>query len=274
VAILQFMNHGTDGSFFVYAVNDFYHFFLNLIMAAGWGFEAGYSFNGPAWSLSVEVFVYGLFFVLSRRMRPGFVACVSLAFLALLAVFPLMARQIFFYKVCLGAGFFLLGGAAYAATRKLTMASAKVRNCVYWTCCMAWSVVGLKNFGISLLPTSISSQLGSLLSSGFPVGLFFSTVLTLALWEIHASEKSILLLKRFSWIGDISFSVYLLHFPLQLVCHMATVRLGMAGRPWSDWRFLMGFLVGCVLLSRLSFTYFEVPMRGWIRRRYGKAPGF
>ncbi len=53
---------------FVYAFNDAYHLGLNLLFAFSWGMEKGYSFNGPAWSVSVEVALYGLFFLLSRYL--------------------------------------------------------------------------------------------------------------------------------------------------------------------------------------------------------------
>jgi len=33
--------------------NDFRHFLLNLPLIHYWGFEDGYSFNGPSWSISV-----------------------------------------------------------------------------------------------------------------------------------------------------------------------------------------------------------------------------
>jgi peptidoglycan/LPS O-acetylase OafA/YrhL len=51
-----------SGSFFVYKDNDLYHFGLQLMMASNWGLERGPSFNVPIWSVSVEVFLYALFF--------------------------------------------------------------------------------------------------------------------------------------------------------------------------------------------------------------------
>lgn len=54
------------GSYFVYPNNDIKHFLLNLFFASSWSFESGHSFNGPIWSVSVEVLLHALFFFCSR----------------------------------------------------------------------------------------------------------------------------------------------------------------------------------------------------------------
>ena len=45
--------------FLVYQNNDFVSFFFfKFFFISDWGFENGYSFNGPIWSISVEIMVY------------------------------------------------------------------------------------------------------------------------------------------------------------------------------------------------------------------------
>ena len=50
------------GSPFICKFNDFYHFILNIFLVQYWGFQDGYSFNGPSWSISVEIALYLIFF--------------------------------------------------------------------------------------------------------------------------------------------------------------------------------------------------------------------
>ena len=69
VAVLQSLYFRMHGYFFVYQNNDVSHFLLQLVMASKWGFESGDSFNGPIWSISVEVLVYLLFFLMLRATR-------------------------------------------------------------------------------------------------------------------------------------------------------------------------------------------------------------
>ena len=45
------------------ATHDFYHFVLQFFFISSWGFEDGPSFNGPIWSVSIEIFIYGIFFL-------------------------------------------------------------------------------------------------------------------------------------------------------------------------------------------------------------------
>ena len=57
--ILQYGYTKFGNDYFVYGENDGRHFLLQILLASEWGFEAGRSFNGPIWSVSVEVLVGG-----------------------------------------------------------------------------------------------------------------------------------------------------------------------------------------------------------------------
>ena len=64
VAILQPIYFDLNGCFFVYQENDLRHFLLQIFMASNWGFQNGHSFDGPSWSISIEVLVYVGFFLM------------------------------------------------------------------------------------------------------------------------------------------------------------------------------------------------------------------
>lgn len=66
VLILQAMAWAIDGHHFVDQNNDAWHFLLQFFFASNWGLESAASFNGPVWSISVEVLVYFLFFWILR----------------------------------------------------------------------------------------------------------------------------------------------------------------------------------------------------------------
>ena len=42
------------------------HYFLNLLLVSSWGFENNASFNTPSWSISIEVLLYILFFLITK----------------------------------------------------------------------------------------------------------------------------------------------------------------------------------------------------------------
>lgn len=78
VALLQLDARASLGSFIVYPSNDLRHFVLNLFFASHWGFQRGWSFNAPVWSVSVEVLLYAVFFVIVLLVRQKFLAAVGL----------------------------------------------------------------------------------------------------------------------------------------------------------------------------------------------------
>ena len=45
------------------------HFLLNVVFANYWGFQAGASFNGPAWSVSIELIAYFVFVIIAISIR-------------------------------------------------------------------------------------------------------------------------------------------------------------------------------------------------------------
>ena len=66
VAALQPLYFNLNGYFFVYQNNDLTHFLLQLLMASNATVQSALSFNGPIWSISVEVLVYFFFFMMLR----------------------------------------------------------------------------------------------------------------------------------------------------------------------------------------------------------------
>jgi len=67
VAFGQAVHISLTKTAFVYNFNDPYRFLLNLAFASAWGFDQVPSFNGPVWSVSIEVLLYGIFFIVCRQ---------------------------------------------------------------------------------------------------------------------------------------------------------------------------------------------------------------
>jgi peptidoglycan/LPS O-acetylase OafA/YrhL len=58
VALLQYISNEWFQIYQIYPYNDFRHFILNLFLVSHWGFQKGWSFNAPIWSVSVEIPIY------------------------------------------------------------------------------------------------------------------------------------------------------------------------------------------------------------------------
>jgi peptidoglycan/LPS O-acetylase OafA/YrhL len=63
VAVAQIVSMSIDNTYIVYQFNDLKHFALQVLFASDWGFQDGFSFNAPVWSVSVEVLLYISFFI-------------------------------------------------------------------------------------------------------------------------------------------------------------------------------------------------------------------
>lgn len=69
-----------------------------------------------------------------------------------------------------------------------------------------------------------------------------------------------------SRVGDLSFAIYLLHIPIMRLV-MKTI---------DDMSFWVKFPVALgatLILSQIVFTYFEAPLRRWVRQRFSVPPG-
>lgn len=105
VVIFQYLYQSQFNTQFVYQNHDLKHFLLQLFMAGAWGFESGDSFNGPTWSISLEVLVYGLFFVTLRAL--GQSIWITVAMLIGCAILRALHVQ---HTVINCAAFFYAGG--------------------------------------------------------------------------------------------------------------------------------------------------------------------
>ena len=63
VAILQFQSFKNFCHTQENYINDIYHFVLHLFFASEWGFQKGWSYNTPVWSVSIEIPVYFFFLI-------------------------------------------------------------------------------------------------------------------------------------------------------------------------------------------------------------------
>jgi peptidoglycan/LPS O-acetylase OafA/YrhL len=71
--------------------------------------------------------------------------------------------------------------------------------------------------------------------------------------------------RRISYLGDISYSVYMLHFPLQIACVLLAVHIGLHPADFMhDWAMLTFYAV-LIGLASLSYFYYEKPMQALVR---------
>ncbi len=224
---------------------DWPHFVLQLGFASDWVNWSDHSFNGPIWSVSVEVLIYAVFWslrpVLERVGWPGLTAIILLCLLG--NVLGAWTRV----PMC---GFYFFQGVAVARLHA-QLGERPARRIFAALVLAAFGGIGLAWGGA--LPRE---------ALGIP-GLAAAAVLLLAGAEQAAPP---LLRRAGQWLGDNTYGLYLWHVPVQMAAVLAIIPFGdPAVLAQSGW-FLTVFVLGTLALARASFVLFERPMREWIRR--------
>lgn len=247
VAALQWVYSSKHGSYFVYQTNDLYHAVLNVLLIPAWGLEQGWSFNAPIWSVSVEVLLYAMLFVvcLTRQARYLIVpALIVLGYFLYPNNYKLGSGIFTFF--CGGAAFMLLEQLGQRCTAKTTLFVTALAAVAAWS--VVWQAEQLNRY--------------------FLTGVAFPTLVALL-----AALSCVLptLLRPFAAVGDISYASYLLHFPLQIIFALVAERLG-AERSvfYSPWMLVL-FMAVLIPLSYASHRCFEMPVQNALRRAFARS---
>ncbi|HWX29665.1 MAG TPA: acyltransferase [Steroidobacteraceae bacterium] len=262
VASLQICFVGLTGQPFIYPANDWPHFLMSLLFIQGT--LANAAFNGPEWSLTIEIIMYAAFCVLARFGLLRRIAGPAAVFVIGVIVSKLH------YDLSRGICGFFAGGITYIAftTIRRVPYVRKLIFALLFATSLGWAVViadlyesGAISMELAkLLPTAKQT----ILIYSVLYGLFPMTILLFALHEnvFGARYNSI------AWLGEISYSSYLLHFPLQLVL-ANSVAYGIVDKETARSGPCM-LLYFCVLipLSIVVFRKFERPMQNALRRQW------
>jgi peptidoglycan/LPS O-acetylase OafA/YrhL len=257
VAVLQAVYFRHVGTFFIYADNDWQHFLLHLGMVQNWWPNMPQSFDGPSWSVSIEVLLYLIFFTACRfGLRAGWPALILAA-----AGVPLLWLDEHIGRGVIG---FFMGGVAFSLWERFRIhaSATAIARTIGILALGGWALLILLLYRESRWLDGGESNAGFLIA--FDLVLCPLTVLALALYESTSGRQFL----RLSFLGDISYSTYMLHFPMQLVLVLVALRFGLAPSFFMHGIVMVAFLAILIGLGALSYFCFEKPMQDWLRRRW------
>ena len=264
VAVLQIIYFRLNGAWFVYGANDWKHFLMQLVMASNWCVSSPYTFNGPIWSVSAEVLIYAIFFIVIKRFGgSSIVAAISCAIFLVIAhysnatagLWPLNhLRDTRDYDGIWLCGFcFFLGGLVNHAY--LVTADLRRKFPAMW-------IAGL----ILLLFIATIAMRAFHLSGALATFLAMPPVILILL---HSSQKLPTVVEKWLLIlGNLTYASYLIHFPIQLLLVLVVKQLtGSLHLFYNGWM-LPAFVIAVLLISRPVYTQFERPMQEMLRRGF------
>ncbi|HYM33516.1 MAG TPA: acyltransferase [Candidatus Cybelea sp.] len=241
--------------FYVYPWNDAYHFVLNLFFISEWGFRKGFSFNAPIWSVSTEVFAYGLFFVLARLANLNLRATLAVLAVSMLLYGFLPRPQ----SLLLCVVMFYVGGIMYHAVEawgRIKHKHGRGADAVLLCGALSVFVAGFAAWQQSedLLGTPLANTMRYYLL--VPCLIFFFAGISLPAR-----------LSPVSYLGNLTYSSYLLHFPMQIALVLTTELLGIdRSLYYRDGAFLL-FVAAVFVLAHYVYRYYEMPAQDAIRLR-------
>ncbi len=247
VAGLQPFYVALAGKPFIYDNNGAASFMLQLFLADQWAASRELSFNGPIWSVSAEVLVYIAFFLLLRLFgkSPWLIAAAVGA-----SLWSIWSGSISPALVC-GGYFFAGGGAAlWLGSNRSRARPAEARR-------IALTMIG------ACITATLWLDMGG--NGGDTAATWLMAVtpplLFLAARDMPSLERWQAPIQA---AGNLTYSTYLIHFPLQLAVAIGALASGISlpvGEPW----FLIAYLAATLIIGRIVFVKFEAPAQQWIR---------
>ena len=271
VLCLQIAFDARADAYFIFPADDWGRFAASLVMAQQWlPPTTDQTFNGPAWSVSIEVLLYCLYFLSCRAglRGPRLALVISLSGILLMDWNWFIARGI--------CGFFL-GGAVYFVTEKIKARpdAARLARRIAVTAIALWAVVLIETLyeplhaALYWLSGHISPAVGR-----FYIGeedniflLLFvytaspATIMALALHEQVLGGRY----AKLHWLGDISYSTYMIHFPLQLTCAVLAWQFAIPASWFQADIAMLLFYAVLIGLGLASYHYLERPAQNLIR---------
>lgn len=210
----------------------------HFMMASGWGFTDWETLNLPVWSVSVEILVYFMFFYLTRFLG------VNIWVTLLITAFLFLATLLSASRIVDCAFLFYTGGMIYQLQRVFPKfwfnpASALISLSIGY---VIYLIMGRWNF--------------------LTLALLCSSLLFACIWLRLPKRLEATYLQS----GLLTYSIYMIQFPIQALIFLICLKLGIQINP-DSLLFFFSYLMILYWASEKTYTYFEVPAQAWIRSK-------
>jgi peptidoglycan/LPS O-acetylase OafA/YrhL len=249
VAIFQIIYYQSNDIYFVYQNNNYYYFFLQLFFASNWEYKTVYSFNGPIWSISVEVLVYLVFFITLYQFKAPLKICLLILVITLIL---LVSKLFLIPKNILDCIWYFFSGG-------LTVCLLSVSKNRKFVDILSIALIIIIPAAILITQKNPNQNFSYVISAIFN-GCF-----------IYILSREISLKNKFTKIVDyfsnMTYSSYLLHFPIQLIL-VILFQVNKIELPLYSSLFFGFYILVTLLLSALTFRFLEKPLQDYIRFKF------
>lgn len=248
VCLGQSLNYAEHNTYFVYVKNDTYYFILNLALMQNW-IHTETNFNGPLWSISIETFVY-LIFYLALRISGCFIVNIGLILICFcIATFFQIGH---FLLQCII--FFYLG--TFSAYVFKWMQGNKYQISVTYISRVLAITIPLITYAFNR----------DTINDFEVIWLMFYAPLAIYVCADFAPRNKYVT-EIILHAGNMTYTSYAIHFPLQLIAHLIILRFHMLVA-YQSAAFFLAYISIALILAYVTYYYFELPMQNIIRSKW------
>jgi peptidoglycan/LPS O-acetylase OafA/YrhL len=242
--VLQYCYFRSHRQYFIYRDNSISAFIEHLLFASNWIKTQTLSFNAPIWSVSAEILVYFGFFAVVRAAGPA-----PATALAVCALSWVLGHVKFNYIIPVNSAVLKCALVFFAGGFALWL-SRQRRGLVSSLSILAMTVVLLASGLIHV-------------DSGVILVLTVCSVVVFA--RLGELKTGLGLLKRLAFLGNATYSSYLLHFPIQLGMVLIVDALGYSRSIFLMPVMFVTYLSLVIGTSLAVYRLFERPAQRWMR---------
>ena len=257
VMFFQQIYFSFENDYFIFKENNLKNFFQHFFLIQEWPFMKGglESFNAPSFSISVELFLYISFFIISLKFLKNITQTIIVTTIALILYF--------FFESNLNLGIFLFfyGGVIYylikAILKYLDKSKIKVLFLLISVNFLTLSGI-LDNFCLNL-QLNIQNNYGGRIMLLLYFIKFPLIIVNLTIIQTFFNNLG----KRTQIFGDISYTIYLVHFPIQIIFHI--INKNYFEINYNNNLTFICFIGTVFIVSLITYKFFELPAKKFIR---------
>ena len=235
----------TNNNSFIWHRGDAYHFILNMFMASHWGLQRFTAFNGPMWSISVELLVYFIFYgVVKNISNSTWIAALMIVLGKILSHFEPNLTHFYSISTCIQC--FFTGAivhSLYNVIKQYKQSSINYASTIVIACLAVTWIALPRQYAFQLVPPLY--------------------VLSFQLILRQIPDHCCTLVKT---LGSVTYASYLLHYPLLLTVVMALDSLHVPRSSISTNVGICMFLITSLVISRFIYVIFELPVQSILRK--------
>lgn len=259
VALIQEIRVVLGMKQFKFMANDLYDFVLNIFMMQNVGVENGAGYNWVAWTLSINVILYFLFYWVCKKSKSDNDILVASIVFFILGLYVIKNDGWFLFSANVGRGLVtFFWGVMFAIIYKRCESILSIKHVV----CITISF--LMCLGVAhYLSVDLSGN--SYIYAMIVTATCFTFIVFIAINNKFAGN--VLSCAPLKLVGQISFSLFMIHYPLQLILVTLNDSFGLAW-DYSRIGFWIGYVLICLGSAYLCYEYIEKNFSDKIRSKY------